>query len=196
MGERTDQIEQHIKRQRNELEDNFSELERKVRDAFDWRTQFHERPGTMLGVALVAGAIVGAILPSGSIKSSRVKSRLRSSSERPDSYANDELDQTAASPSSAWNAYTKSPRKENNATSEVWENLKIAAIGMATARISDTIEGLAPGFSEHYKKAASDNKTRSGRAAWPYSVPAPSASPSKTEGQQKPNGGTDYSSHS
>ncbi len=50
--------------------------------------------------------------------------------------------------------------------SETWENLKNAAIGMATARISEFIEELVPGFSEHYNKAAS------GRPVTPFSSDA------------------------
>ena len=53
MDQRPEQIEQHIRHQRSELEDNFSELEEKVKGAFDWKTQFEERPGLMLGAAFV-----------------------------------------------------------------------------------------------------------------------------------------------
>ena len=51
MGETSDQIERHIQRTRDDLSDNLSELEVRVKSAFDWRTQFAERPGTMLAVA-------------------------------------------------------------------------------------------------------------------------------------------------
>ena len=53
MGEKPDQIERHIQHQRSELEDNISELEEKVKSAFDWRTQFQVgSPGTELEFAL------------------------------------------------------------------------------------------------------------------------------------------------
>jgi hypothetical protein len=81
-------------------------------------------------------------------------------------------------------------------TNETWENLKNAALGMATARISEFIEELVPGFSEHYKKAAS------GRPATPFSSmpssggPSSGGSGSDEKNWQKPNGGSDYASHS
>ena len=56
MGERADQIEQQINETRNELSENFNELEEKVKSAFDWRTQFEERPVTMMAVAFGGGS--------------------------------------------------------------------------------------------------------------------------------------------
>ena len=64
MGERTDQIEHQINRTRGELNENFSELEQKVKSAFDWRTQFEERPMTLLAIAFGGGLLASAILPS------------------------------------------------------------------------------------------------------------------------------------
>ena len=61
MGERPDQIEQHIRRERDVLGHNFSELEQKVKNAFDWHSQFEEHPGLMLGLAFVGGALVAAV---------------------------------------------------------------------------------------------------------------------------------------
>jgi len=80
MGEKPDQIERHIQHQRSELEDNISELEEKVKSAFDWRTQFEERPAIFLGAAFVGGAVVSALLPSTSRISSEVSSAVRRSS--------------------------------------------------------------------------------------------------------------------
>ncbi len=195
MGERTDQIERHIKRQRDELEDNFSELERKVKDAFDWRTQFQEHPGTMLGAALIGGALVGALLPSRSSVTAKVTSRRRLFSEQQIPHTEPSVPQAAAAP--AWNPYSASSGEVAQRTAEVWDNLKGAAIAMAAARLGDAIEGVVPGFADHYRKAVGNNKTRSAKAVWSYSVPKPDASSSTTEAsQQKPNGGTDYGSHS
>ena len=64
MGERTDQIERQISRTREDLGENFNELEQKVKDAFDWHTQFEERPMTMLAIAFGGGVIASALLPS------------------------------------------------------------------------------------------------------------------------------------
>lgn len=64
MGERADEIEQEINRTRGELNENFSELEEKVRNTFDWRAQFEERPMTFLAVAFGGGILASALLPS------------------------------------------------------------------------------------------------------------------------------------
>jgi hypothetical protein len=191
MGEKPDQIERHIQHQRSELEDNISELEEKVKSAFDWRTQFAERPALMLGAAFIGGAVVSALLPSMSSRSSKVSSSRRTpSSDAWTPYTNRETAPLAEShPGSYSSGYSASK------TNETWENLKNAAIGMATARISEFIEELVPGFSEHYKKAAS------GRPATPFSAmpssgPGSGGSGSGEKNWQKANGGSDYASHS
>jgi hypothetical protein len=200
MGEKPDQIERHIQHQRSELEDNISELEEKVKSAFDWRTQFEERPALLLGAAFVGGALVSALLPSTSSISSKVSSlRRRSTSHDPwTPYTNRETAPLAESHPGSSHATGSSYSGGYSAskTSETWENLKNAAIGMATARISEFIEELVPGFSEHYSKAAS------GRPATPFSSmpssggPGGGASGSSEKNWQKPNGGSDYASHS
>ena len=198
MGEKPDQIEQHIRHQRSELGDNISELEEKVKSAFDLRTQFEERPALMLGAAFVGGALLSALLPSTSSITSKVSSKRRKSSidswtpytNRETPYANRDTSYTppqVESHSSGSSSGGYSAPK----TAETWENLKNAAIGMATSRISQFIEDLVPGFSEHYNRAAS------GRPATPFSsMPSAGGSGSSEKSWQKPNGGSDYASHS
>ena len=65
MGETSDQIEEKIHRTRKDLRDNLNELEEKVKSAFHWRTQFEERPLTMLTVALGGGMLLAALLTRG-----------------------------------------------------------------------------------------------------------------------------------
>ena len=188
MGEKPDQIERHIQHQRNELEDNISELEQKVKSAFDWRTQFEERTALMLGAAFVGGAIVAAILPSTSSLTSKVSSRRHSSIDPWTPYTNREPVPQVESHSTGFSSSGGYSAPKN---SETWDNLKNAAIGMATARISEFIEQLVPGFSEHYNKAAS------GRPVTPFSsMPSSGGSGSSEKNWQKPNGGSDYASHS
>jgi hypothetical protein len=63
MGETSDQIERHIQETRNDLSNNFNELEEKVKTVVDWRAQFEERPGMMLGLAF-GEVSCSALLPS------------------------------------------------------------------------------------------------------------------------------------
>ncbi len=192
MGERPDQIEQHIRSQRDELGDNFSELEQKVKGAFDWRSQFSERPGTMLGLAFAGGVILSAILPNTSSITSRVTSRRRSFSDSYTPYSNRAMAETYESPSTrATQDYASAyqePTSSSRPASETWDHLRDAAISWGTSRLAEYIETLAPGFSEQYKKAASKPTS-----AYPaYSAP----SRAEETTRQKPNGGTDYASHS
>jgi len=195
MGEKPDQIERHIQHQRSELEDNISELEEKVKSAFDWRTQFQERPGIMLGAAFLGGALVSALLPSSSSITSKVSSRRRTSSDPWTPYTNRKTPSTSRETAPRQETHpTGSSYSSGDAaskTGETWENLKNAAIGMATTRLSQFIEELVPGFSEHYNKAAS------GRPATPFSaMPSAGGSGPGEKNWQKPNGGSDYASHS
>jgi len=59
MGERTSEIEEHIRRERAELASDLAQLEQKARSTLDWRNQFQSRPLMMLGVALGGGLLLG-----------------------------------------------------------------------------------------------------------------------------------------
>jgi hypothetical protein len=59
MGESTDQIETHIRSERDDLQSNLEELEDRVRAAADWRKQFRRHPAAMLGLAVAGGVLIG-----------------------------------------------------------------------------------------------------------------------------------------
>jgi ElaB/YqjD/DUF883 family membrane-anchored ribosome-binding protein len=63
MVQTSNQIEQHIQETRNDLSDNFNELEAKVKSAVDWRAQFDERPWTLMAVAFGGGLLLSALFP-------------------------------------------------------------------------------------------------------------------------------------
>ncbi len=71
MGERADEIEDQINKTRSDLSENFYELEEKVRSTFDWRTQFEERPMTLLAVAFGGGALASVLVPMSSNRRKR-----------------------------------------------------------------------------------------------------------------------------
>ena len=62
MGQTTSQIEHHIAKTRDDLGANFQELEKKVKDATDWRYQFQQHPLTLLGVAFGGGMLLAALM--------------------------------------------------------------------------------------------------------------------------------------
>jgi hypothetical protein len=135
MGQTSNQIEQHIQETRNDLSDNFSELEAKVNSAVDWRAQFDERPWTLMAVAFGGGLLLSALFPAR--RSSRrtrwdVPGGPDASSARPGSQRISGQD--VVEPSATWGA------------------LKGALIGMATSKVSDMVEELVPGFKQELTK--------------------------------------------
>jgi hypothetical protein len=50
-------------KRRDNLGDNFDELEEKVRATIDWRAQVKTRPGTMFALAFGGGVLLSALLP-------------------------------------------------------------------------------------------------------------------------------------
>lgn len=61
MDERTSQIVSHLSEQRQRLGDNVVELQRKVREATNWRACFRRRPWLALGLAL-GGSVLLSVL--------------------------------------------------------------------------------------------------------------------------------------
>lgn len=62
MGQTTQQIATDIARTREDLKSNIEELETRVKDVADWRSQFRRHPGAMIAVAVVGGALLSALL--------------------------------------------------------------------------------------------------------------------------------------
>ena len=139
MGERTDQIEHQINRTRGELNENFSELEQKVKSAFDWRTQFEERPMTLLAMAFGGGLLASAILPS---RSSR---RKRHREERPEvsHRANSRADLEKPAPATNGNA---------KPTFTSFDAFKGALVTVAARRLGGVIGDFLSGYREELHK--------------------------------------------
>jgi len=140
MGDTSDQIERHIQETRNDLSDNFNELEEKVRTAIDWRAQFEERPISMMALAFGGGILLSALLPS------RRSSRRRSSVSNPNSSSDRH---TSDLPFKSRNEYN------DNASSplETWDAVKGALVGVATTKLSGFIKDVLPGFTQEFTKA-------------------------------------------
>ena len=62
MGETTDQIETEIARKREDLKSNLEELETRVKDVADWRSQFRKHPAAMITAALAGGVLLAALI--------------------------------------------------------------------------------------------------------------------------------------
>lgn len=137
MGETSDQIERHIQETRNDLGDNFNELEIKVKTAVDWRAQFEERPGTMLALAFGGGIILSALLPSGRRSRSTYDEEWKPAPNR---------DLTPSMRSAT-------PEGKRNETRQAVEALGGALVGVAVNGVSRFIDSLLPGFEREFSSA-------------------------------------------
>ena len=147
MGERSDQIEQEIRERRNELSDNFGELEEKFKRAVDWRAQFQQRPGTMLAIAFGGGALLSALFPPRHHHRATFASDPGQSSYVPSrSYA------TSNPQSTASGASDRSQAREN------LEALRGALFGVALNRVTGIIDALLPGFHDEFTRAKASGK--------------------------------------
>jgi hypothetical protein len=138
MAETSDQIERHIQQTRNDLGDNFSELQEKVKTAVDWRAQFEERPGTMLALAFGGGIVLSALLPSGRRSRSTYDEGWKPAPNR---------DLTPAMQSAT------PPAGKRNETRQTVEALGGALVGVAVNRVSRFIDSLLPGFEREFSNA-------------------------------------------
>lgn len=148
MGERSDQIEREIRERRNELSDNFGELEEKIKRAVDWRAQFQQRPGTMLAVAFGGGVLLSALFPPGHRQRGAYQSE-----PGPSSYVPSRPFATGTNP------HVTTPGAANH--SEARENLDAlrgALFGVALSRVTGIIDALLPGFQQEFTRAKASGK--------------------------------------
>jgi hypothetical protein len=137
MGEKTDEIERHIREQRRELGQNISELQQKVKDTVNWRAQFEQHPVAMLGIALGGGLLLSGILSPRhrTITKSKVTERPTWDSEPP-------------VPSS-----TNTPHEvSDDKSSQSWREIRTALIAVGAMKLGNLIDFLLPGFSDEYTK--------------------------------------------
>jgi hypothetical protein len=133
MGETSYQVERHIRETRNNLGENISELEHRVKDSLNWRSQFEKRPMAMIALAFGGGALVSVLLTS---------SGRHWENRRPNSGARD---------------FTPSGSSDNGKRGEAYETmnaLKNALVAAAVTNASGYIEEVLPGFKQELDKTA------------------------------------------
>jgi hypothetical protein len=148
MGETSNQIERHIQETRNDLSENFSELEVRVKTAIDWRAQFEDRPMTMMALAFGGGVLFSALLPSLGPR------RRRSSTARRNA------------PRDGSDLFFKSRTAYDDKTNqplEAWDAVKGALVGVATSKLSHVIEELLPGSKQEFAKAVKPERNNAGQ---------------------------------
>jgi len=145
MGERSDQIEQEIREKRDQLSDNFGELEQKLKRAVDWRAQFQQRPGTLLAVAFGGGALLSTLF-------APRHTQRKSTEPSHSSYTPSRQYATATSPAPAPSAARHSEAREN------LQALRGALFGVALSRVTGIIDALLPGFQQEFTRAKTGSR--------------------------------------
>jgi hypothetical protein len=133
MDRATDRIEQHIDYEREMLRSHLEELEDRVRSVVDWRRQFRSRPGTLLGLAFGGGLLIG--LMAAGARAGALPAR---------EYA------TAGDPTAG---FSDQRRRE---ISRAWRGIESALIGVAAAKLKDTLAQVLPGLREQLARREGD----------------------------------------
>jgi hypothetical protein len=131
MDRAADRIEQHIESERAVLLSNLEELEGRVMSAVDWRRHFRNNPGSWVGVAFGGGLLLA------------LATARRSRAPRLDHPRGAEAPPT----------YSDHRRRE---ISRAWRTIESALIGLAAAKLKQTLAQVLPGFREQLRRGEGD----------------------------------------
>ncbi|HEY1875216.1 MAG TPA: hypothetical protein VGG67_12510 [Steroidobacteraceae bacterium] len=134
MDRATDRIERHLDHERQALRSNLAELEHRVRSVVDWRRQFRGNTAGFLGCACASGLLIGMM----------TARRAQDPSGR--EYSTSPGDKPAT-------PYADHRRRE---LSLAWRTIESALIGLAAAKLKDTLGQLLPGFREQLVRRKGD----------------------------------------
>ena len=131
MDPATDSIEKHAEDERQALRSNLEELQDRVLSTLDWRRQFRSNSGAFLGLALGGGILIGLA----TARRKAVPAELT-------------YPETPAGGPTA--RYSDHRRRE---LSHAWQSIESALIGVAAAKLKDTLANLLPGFREQFARS-------------------------------------------
>lgn len=153
MGETADQIKQQIDEQREQLGTNLQQLETKVKETVDWRTQFEQRPMAGVGLAFGAGFLLSVLMPSGDSSSSSSSYDSSNYRVQDESYGNQPSYAAASYQPTQSYKPSKPKSPEMNEISETVENIRGAVMGLAATRLRSFLAEAVPGFQDEYEQA-------------------------------------------
>jgi hypothetical protein len=156
MGQTADEIKNEIEHQREQLGSNLQQLETKVKETVDWRTQFEQRPMAGVGLAFGAGFLLSVLMPSGDSNRSSSSSRYDTSNYRvqDESYAYQPSYAAASYQPQTQNQQQSKPKSpEMNEITETIENIRGAVMGLAATRLRSFLAEAVPGFQDEYEEA-------------------------------------------
>jgi hypothetical protein len=126
VDEKSSAIIDEIETSRDKLGENLSDLESRMREATNWRTYFQRHPYAFLGTAVGGGLLLSNMLLGG--KGSKNGGTLHHE-VRHEGFARD-----------------KGP------TSEIMDKVKVALIGYGTAKATEVLGQVLPGFREYMRR--------------------------------------------
>ncbi len=133
MDRASDRIEQHIDHERELLRSNLEELEDRVRSVVDWRRHFRSNAALWMGCAFGGGLLLALVRP------------------RPLDLAPERLPGPDARAPAAY------PDHRRREISRAWRTIESALIGMAAAKLKDTLAQILPGFREQLARRESEH---------------------------------------
>jgi hypothetical protein len=146
MGETTREIEAQIDRSREELASNIRELDRKVRSAADWKEHFNAHPAVAIGVAFGGGLLLGSLVPSRTFHQSGMTYAMSDGNGQANGYPSYEMAEPAP------------PSVHRQQAKETWDIMKGALLGLATARLTQVIDEMIPGFRDEVQRVQGDRR--------------------------------------
>jgi len=149
MGERPDEIKQQIYETRENLNDNFNELQEKVKSVFDWRIQFDERPMTLLAVAFGGGLLASTLISS---DRSRHRRGHRDKQDRGDSAGQRRfIEQDTVAHSSRADG--------NPRSSDGYDALKGALMTVVATRLGGVVGDILSGYRDELRRVRQNRRS-------------------------------------
>jgi hypothetical protein len=136
MDRATDQIERQLDRERAVLLSNLEELENRVKSVVDWRRHYRSNPSLWIGVAIGGGLLMA--LAAGRRAGSPKRFEYAPISAPPGGYAD----------------------HRRRAISRAWSTIESALIGVAAAKLKDTLLQVLLGSREQPARREVDGYAR------------------------------------
>ncbi len=155
MGQESSEVRRQIDEKREQLGENIHELQDKVRSKFDWRTQFEDHCGAVLGTAFGVGLLLSRIGGSGGVKdlSTRLKENFGSGTEQGRFSSGTEQNRFASRAGDSRDTSYKPRSEHREKLSNFVNSVEGALIGVASTKVRDFLNEVVPGFSEHYQES-------------------------------------------
>jgi len=137
MERSSERIEWQIDRERAVLRSNLVELENRVKSAVDWRRYFESNPPLWIGVAFGSGLLLALAASRRAYPPGREAEMRMGGSPRMSS------------------SFEHSAHRRR-AISRAWGGIETALIGMAAAKLKDTLAQVLPGFRDAFARREGD----------------------------------------